>query len=57
MQEKINKIHKLDIENWNELLNGFIVFLGCDLQVSRKRTFFRQNNLTFLKIRKIDNGK
>jgi hypothetical protein len=57
MQEKINKIHKLDIENWNELLNGFIVFLGCDLQVSRKRSFSRQNNLTFLKLRKIDNGK
>jgi hypothetical protein len=31
LQEKINKVVKLDIENWNKLLNGFIVFLEYDL--------------------------
>ena len=39
LQEKINKVVKLDIENWNQLLSGFAVFLEYDLQVSGKRTF------------------
>jgi hypothetical protein len=42
LQEKINKVVKLDIENWNRLLSGFAVFLEYDLQASGKRTFSGQ---------------